>query len=76
MRSGLGKQKMQDYENTMDDWDNFIEDTQEYYGVNMKILTDPFREEQEKYYLKVKFFLSGIEQTFPTNTHTILIYTV
>jgi hypothetical protein len=59
MRTGLGKQKMQEYENAMDDWDNFTEDTREYYGVNMRCLTEPFRQEQEKYYLKVNVFVSN-----------------
>ncbi|KAI5073454.1 hypothetical protein GOP47_0011467 [Adiantum capillus-veneris] len=52
IRSGLGKAKLQDYENVMVDWDSFIQDTNDYYGVNMSVLTKPFQEEQKKYYLQ------------------------
>lgn len=55
IRSGLGDQKENDLESAMSDWDNFVEDTESYYGVNMNVLTKPFREEHEKYYLKVPF---------------------
>lgn len=44
---------MNDFESAMSDWSNFVMDTENYYGVNMNILTKPFREEHEKYYLKV-----------------------
>lgn len=52
MKTGLGKIKLQDYENVMVDWDAFVQDTQDYYGVDMSVLTDPFQEEQKKYYLQ------------------------
>ncbi|MCO5550458.1 hypothetical protein L7F22_003945 [Adiantum nelumboides] len=52
IKSGLGKAKLQDYENVMVDWDAFIQDTNDYYGVDMSVLTNPFQEEQKKYYLQ------------------------
>jgi len=39
IRSGQGEQKLLDYENAMADWNNFIEDTNDFYGVDMSILT-------------------------------------
>lgn len=44
---------MNDYEAAMEDWHCFLEDTETNYGVDMSILTKPFSEEQEKYYLQV-----------------------
>lgn len=55
IRSGLGDQKMSDYELSMEDWYGFMDDTKTYYGVDMSVLTKPFSEEQKKYYLKVSF---------------------
>lgn len=52
IKSGLGKVKLQDYENVMVDWDAFMQDTNDYYGVDMSVLTGPFQEEQRKYYLQ------------------------
>lgn len=54
IRSGLGDQKMGDYEACMDDWISFLKETKTYYGVDMSVLTKPFSEEQEKYYLQVR----------------------
>ncbi|THU52453.1 hypothetical protein C4D60_Mb10t04140 [Musa balbisiana] len=56
IRSGLGDQKMNDLESAMSDWYGFVEETENYYGVNMNILTKPFREEHEKYYLKTSLW--------------------
>ncbi|XP_077211280.1 protein arginine methyltransferase 10 [Tasmannia lanceolata] len=56
IRSGLGDQKMDDYESTMSDWSRFVDDTEAYYGVNMSVLTKPFREEQKKYYLQTSLW--------------------
>ncbi|CAL9180731.1 unnamed protein product [Musa hybrid cultivar] len=56
IRSGLGDQKMNDLESAMSDWHGFVEETENYYGVNMNILTKPFREEHEKYYLKTSLW--------------------
>lgn len=52
VRSGSGDQKMSAYERAIDDWYNFVDDTKTYYGVDMGILTKPFKEEQKKYYLQ------------------------
>lgn len=45
---------MNDFESAMDCWNSFVEDTETHYGVNMNILAKPYREEHEKYYLKVQ----------------------
>lgn len=56
IRSGLGDQKMGDYEACMDDWISFLKETKTYYGVDMSVLTKPFSEEQEKYYLQTSLW--------------------
>lgn len=53
IRSGLGDHKMSDYEGSMDDWQYFVKNTKNHYGVDMSVLTKPFSEEQKKYYLQV-----------------------
>lgn len=45
---------MNDLECAMNDWYNFVEETETHYGVNMNVLTKPYHEEHEKYYLKVR----------------------
>lgn len=37
----------------MGDWSRFIQDTNDQYGVDMRVLNDPYREEQRKYFLQV-----------------------
>ncbi|KAK9141640.1 hypothetical protein Syun_011040 [Stephania yunnanensis] len=54
IRSGLGDQKMGDYEAALDDWYRFLDETNKYYGVDMKVLTKPYCEEQKKYYLQAR----------------------
>ncbi|KAB1209024.1 Protein arginine N-methyltransferase PRMT10 [Morella rubra] len=56
IRSGLTDQKLNDYEETMDDWYNFMNDTKTNYGVDMSVLTKPFSEEQKKYYLQTSLW--------------------
>ncbi|XP_044463006.1 protein arginine N-methyltransferase PRMT10-like [Mangifera indica] len=56
IRSDLGHQKMNDYEGSMDDWYSFVQDTKSSYGVDMSVLTKPFSEEQEKYYLQTSLW--------------------
>ncbi|CAK9133977.1 unnamed protein product [Ilex paraguariensis] len=56
IRSGLGDQKMNDYEGAMDDWFCFSNETQTYYGVDMSVLTKPYSEEQKKYYLQTSLW--------------------
>lgn len=53
IRSGLGDQKSNDYESSMEDWYRFTDQTKNYYGVDMSVLTKPFSQEQKKYYLQV-----------------------
>ncbi|KAM5547846.1 protein arginine N-methyltransferase PRMT10 [Rosa sericea] len=56
IRSGLGDQKQNDYESSMEDWYRFTDETQSYYGVDMGALTKPFAEEQKKYYLQTSLW--------------------
>ncbi|XP_059638032.1 protein arginine N-methyltransferase PRMT10 [Cornus florida] len=56
IRSGLGEQKMNDYEGAMHDWFWFMKETRKYYGVDMSVLTKPFSEEQKKYYLQTSLW--------------------
>ncbi|CAI9782476.1 unnamed protein product [Fraxinus pennsylvanica] len=56
IRSGLVDQKMSDYEDAMNDWHGFVNETESYYGVDMRVLTKPFAEEQRKYYLKTSMW--------------------
>ncbi|XP_073014455.1 protein arginine N-methyltransferase PRMT10 [Typha latifolia] len=56
IRTGLGDQKMDDFEHAMSDWYNFIDETESHYGVNMNVLTKAYREEHEKYYLKTSLW--------------------
>lgn len=44
---------MGDCQSAMDDWHNFADETKTFYGVDMRVLTKPFAEEQRKYYLQV-----------------------
>ncbi|GLT98476.1 hypothetical protein SLE2022_159800 [Rubroshorea leprosula] len=56
IRSGLADKKENDYEETMDDWRSFVHETKNYYGVDMSVLTKPFEEEQNKYYLQTSIW--------------------
>jgi len=57
IRTGIVDHKLGDYESTMDDWHNFVDETKTYYGVDMGTLTKPFSEEQRKYYLQASCIL-------------------
>ncbi|XP_042061946.1 protein arginine N-methyltransferase PRMT10-like [Salvia splendens] len=56
IRSGLGDQKMRDYDGAMEDWSGFVKETEACYGVDMSALTKPFEEEQKKYYLQTSLW--------------------
>ncbi|KAM0974532.1 hypothetical protein EV1_017484 [Malus domestica] len=56
IRTGLGDQKSNDYESSMDDWERFTDETKNYYGVDMSVLTKPFSQEQKKYYLQTSLW--------------------
>ncbi|GMN44765.1 hypothetical protein TIFTF001_013969 [Ficus carica] len=56
IRSGLGEHKMGDYESSMDEWSNFVDETKTDYGVDMSVLSKPFSEEQKKYYLQTSLW--------------------
>ena len=66
--SDIIDQKRNHYEGAMGEWHSFVDDTKSSYGVDMSILTDPFREEQRKYYLQVcsRIVLKGLIFTFFT----------
>jgi hypothetical protein len=53
IRSGLTDRKKDDVNCAMNDWHSFVQETEAHYGVNMGVLTKAFREENEKYDLKV-----------------------
>ena len=54
MQTTLGERKVQEYEHSMGDWNRFTQETSDQYGVNMNVLTAPYREEQRKYFLQVQ----------------------
>lgn len=56
IRSGLGDKKMSDYEASMRDWYRFVDETKTDYGVDMNILSNPFSDEQKKYYLQTSLW--------------------
>ncbi|CAN0900271.1 Protein arginine N-methyltransferase PRMT10 [Linum grandiflorum] len=56
IRSELVNRKENDLEAAIDDWYNFVEDTRDCYGVDMGALTQPFTDEQRKYYLQTSFW--------------------
>ncbi|KOM40162.1 hypothetical protein LR48_Vigan04g036000 [Vigna angularis] len=60
IRTGIVDHKSGEYESTMDDWNNFVDETKTYYGVDMSTLTKPFSDEQRKYYLQAS--LADIEK--------------
>ncbi|CAA0833669.1 Protein arginine N-methyltransferase PRMT10 [Striga hermonthica] len=56
VRSGIVDHKMNDYEEAMKDWHSFVNETKTYYGVDMSVLTNPFNQEQRKYYLQTSIW--------------------
>ncbi|KAF6164542.1 hypothetical protein GIB67_025368 [Kingdonia uniflora] len=56
IKTGLGDQRINDYESSTDDWHRFLDETNTYYGVDMSVLTRPFCEEQNKYYLQTSIW--------------------
>lgn len=61
IKSHLIDQKRDHYDGAMEEWCGFVDDTKNSYGVDMSSLTEPFTEEQRKYYLQVsgKTVLTG-----------------
>ena len=55
IRTGQGEHKKGDYDSSMEDWYNFLDETKSSYGVDMSVLSKPYSEEQRKYYLQVIF---------------------
>lgn len=77
IRSGIVDKKINDYEDAMDDWYNFTNETKLKYGVDMSVLKKSFAEEQRKYYLQVTslflyhlnfFFLRFIRDKLTSNS--------
>lgn len=56
IKSNMADRKKNDLDGAMADWDNFSDEIKTYYGVDMSVLTKPFAEEQEKYYIQVAHF--------------------
>jgi hypothetical protein len=54
MQTTVGERKLQEYQHSMGDWSRFIQETSDQYGVDMRVLTDPYREEQRKYFLQAR----------------------
>lgn len=50
VRSPLSAQRNAEFGNAMRGWSEFIEDIQEYYGVDMACLSEDYRKEQKEYY--------------------------
>lgn len=59
MQTSLGERKIQEYQHAMGDWSRFIQETNDQYGVDMRVLNDPYREEQRKYFLQVSSLEMG-----------------
>lgn len=58
MQTSLGDRKLQEYQHAMGDWSRFIQDTNDQYGVDMRVLNNPYQEEQKKYFLQVRNWLA------------------
>ncbi|KAF5459121.1 hypothetical protein F2P56_023101 [Juglans regia] len=56
IRSGSVDKKINDYEDAMDDWYHFTNETKNKYGVDMSVLKKSFSEEQRKYYLQTSLW--------------------
>lgn len=56
IRTGIVEQKLGDYQSSMGDWHNFVDETKAFYGVDMSTLAKPFAEEQRKYYLQTSLW--------------------
>jgi protein arginine N-methyltransferase 1 len=58
MQTSLGDRKLQEYQHAMGDWSRFIQDTNDQYGVDMRVLNNPYQEEQKKYFLQTSVWNS------------------
>ncbi|KAJ7550704.1 hypothetical protein O6H91_07G113200 [Diphasiastrum complanatum] len=58
IKTRLGDQRVQEYQNAMADWGCFTQKTSDYYGVDMGILTTSYFEEQKKYCLQTSLWNS------------------
>lgn len=58
MRTNLVEHKQQEYQHSMADWGAFLQDTHDNYHVDMSVLTNPYREEQKKYFLQTSMWNS------------------
>ncbi|KMT02941.1 hypothetical protein BVRB_8g195150 [Beta vulgaris subsp. vulgaris] len=56
IKSHLIDQKRDHYDGAMEEWCGFVDDTKNSYGVDMSSLTEPFTEEQRKYYLQTSLW--------------------
>eukprot|EP00798_Chlamydomonas_sp_ICE-L_P031985 gene31985-33911_t len=51
IRARAAQQKVQDLENSMEGWSEFIEDMRSYYQVDLAGLSDDYKKEQEQFFL-------------------------
>eukprot|EP00244_Chara_vulgaris_P008433 TRINITY_DN3312_c0_g2_i2.p1 TRINITY_DN3312_c0_g2~~TRINITY_DN3312_c0_g2_i2.p1 ORF type:complete len:429 (-),score=61.18 TRINITY_DN3312_c0_g2_i2:460-1746(-) len=58
MRSAIADQKMQEFQHSMADWDRFVLETKEHFGVDMSCLAKAYESEQKKYYLQTSLWNS------------------
>ncbi|OAE29172.1 hypothetical protein AXG93_1862s1300 [Marchantia polymorpha subsp. ruderalis] len=52
MRTSLVEHKQQEFQHSMADWGCFLQDTSDHYNVDMSCLSNPYKEEQTKYFLQ------------------------
>ncbi|KAG0614089.1 hypothetical protein M758_6G150400 [Ceratodon purpureus] len=58
VETSLGERKIKQFEHSMAVWDRFTRETADKYGVDMRVLNDPYREEQRKYFLQTSVWNS------------------
>ena len=63
----LGESKTNQFEHIMAVWNHFTQETAEKYGVDMRLLNDPYWKEQRKYFLQVSDLYSCFLFLFSCN---------
>ncbi|KAG6549207.1 hypothetical protein Mapa_009193 [Marchantia paleacea] len=58
MRTSLVEHKQQEFQHSMADWGCFLQDTSDHYNVDMSCLSNPYKEEQTKYFLQTSMWNS------------------
>jgi len=52
VRSQLARQRLHDFQGSMEGWADFVQDIKQYYGVKMDSLSNHYHNEQKDYYLQ------------------------